>query len=252
MTRRAAAWPRAQRRGSTCGATTRRCGGALRAAAAGRRRSPLAGLADAAFFYLQRPSILVAGLDPHLRPRAMADYHYYYGHVMWDIETFAVPPLLLLEPAAVRALLDYRFRSVRRPSSNARLDGYRGPHVPVEGSPGAGRRGGSDVELGADRRTPCRLSASPMPSRSTRTPAGTTTTWPDTLAVGTRRPGWRAASKWTCCGRRDPADHGRRRAAASDREQRVRATSRRRRPPRGARHRRRVGAANPRVVDTDR
>ena len=26
------------------------------------------------------------------------NYHYYRGHVMWDIETFAVPPLVLVEP----------------------------------------------------------------------------------------------------------------------------------------------------------
>ena len=36
------------------------------------------------------------------------NYHYYHGHVMWDIETFSLPPLLLLAPEAARALLDYR------------------------------------------------------------------------------------------------------------------------------------------------
>jgi len=26
------------------------------------------------------------------------DYHYYFGHVMWDIEAFAVPPLMAWPP----------------------------------------------------------------------------------------------------------------------------------------------------------
>jgi trehalose/maltose hydrolase-like predicted phosphorylase len=30
--------------------------------------------------------------------------------VMWDIETFSVPPLILLQPEAARALLEFRFR----------------------------------------------------------------------------------------------------------------------------------------------
>ena len=35
------------------------------------------------------------------------DYHYYRGHVMWDIEAFALPPLLLTDPDAARSLLDF-------------------------------------------------------------------------------------------------------------------------------------------------
>ena len=40
------------------------------------------------------------------------DYHYYYGHVMWDIETFVVPVLSLLQPHAAESILDYRTRSL--------------------------------------------------------------------------------------------------------------------------------------------
>ena len=48
------------------------------------------------------------------------DYHYYYGHVMWDIETFVVPVLSLLQPPAAESLLDYRTRSLPSAAGNAR------------------------------------------------------------------------------------------------------------------------------------
>ena len=35
-------------------------------------------------------------------------YHYYRGHVMWDLEMFALPPLVLTNPKAARSLLEYR------------------------------------------------------------------------------------------------------------------------------------------------
>ena len=40
------------------------------------------------------------------------NYHYYYGHVMWDIEAFAVPPLLLTQPEAAAAMLAFRRRTL--------------------------------------------------------------------------------------------------------------------------------------------
>ena len=63
------------------------------------------------------------------------DYHYYYGHVMWDIETFTVPPLLLLDPGAARALLDYRFRHLEQARHFAALHGWRGAMYPWESCP---------------------------------------------------------------------------------------------------------------------
>jgi trehalose/maltose hydrolase-like predicted phosphorylase len=62
-------------------------------------------------------------------------YHYYHGHVMWDIETFTVPPLLLLAPHAAHALLDYRFRSLSAAHHNAALHGWRGAMYPWESCP---------------------------------------------------------------------------------------------------------------------
>ncbi|WP_203923047.1 hypothetical protein, partial [Rugosimonospora africana] len=65
--------------------------------------------ADAAFYYLQSsvhassPSATsVFGLA------AWPNYHYYRGHLLWDLETFAVPPLLLIQPAAALGMLRYR------------------------------------------------------------------------------------------------------------------------------------------------
>jgi trehalose/maltose hydrolase-like predicted phosphorylase len=63
------------------------------------------------------------------------NYHYYHGHVMWDIETFTVPPLLLLAPDAAHALLDYRFRHLTAAHHNAAMHGYRGALYPWESCP---------------------------------------------------------------------------------------------------------------------
>jgi trehalose/maltose hydrolase-like predicted phosphorylase len=62
-------------------------------------------------------------------------YHYYHGHVMWDIETFTLPPLLLLAPHAAHALLDYRFRHLGAAHHNAALHGWRGAMYPWESCP---------------------------------------------------------------------------------------------------------------------
>jgi trehalose/maltose hydrolase-like predicted phosphorylase len=63
------------------------------------------------------------------------NYHYYHGHVMWDIETFTLPPLLLLEPGAARALLDYRFRHLDAARRLAATHGRRGAMYPWESCP---------------------------------------------------------------------------------------------------------------------
>jgi hypothetical protein len=63
------------------------------------------------------------------------NYHYYHGHVMWDIETFTVPALLLTQPRSARALLDYRFRHLDAARMNARLGGWDGAMYPWESCP---------------------------------------------------------------------------------------------------------------------
>ncbi len=63
------------------------------------------------------------------------NYHYYHGHVMWDIETFTVPPLLLLAPGSAHALLDYRHRHLTAAHHNAAMHGWRGAMYPWESCP---------------------------------------------------------------------------------------------------------------------
>jgi trehalose/maltose hydrolase-like predicted phosphorylase len=96
-------------------------------------------LADAAFFYLNSSvhasscsSTSIFGLA------TWHDYHYYYGHVMWDIEAFAVPVLTLVQPQAAASLLDYRFRSLATARANARMMGRTGAQFPWESSPSFG------------------------------------------------------------------------------------------------------------------
>lgn len=67
------------------------------------------------------------------------DYHYYYGHVMWDIETFSVPVLSLVQPEAAEALLHYRSRSLEGARTNAQIFGRRGLQFPWESAPTTGQ-----------------------------------------------------------------------------------------------------------------
>ncbi|WGM30503.1 glycoside hydrolase family 65 protein [Brevundimonas sp. NIBR11] len=75
------------------------------------------------------------------------DYTYYFGHVMWDIDAFCVPPLLFLQPEAARAMLDFRTRGLEAARGNARLSGRRGLQFPWEAAPLSGEEaspGGGD------------------------------------------------------------------------------------------------------------
>jgi trehalose/maltose hydrolase-like predicted phosphorylase len=97
------------------------------------------GLVDAAFYYLHasaHPSSLFStgmfGLA------YWPNYHYYRGHVMWDIETFAFPSILIGAPATARAMLNYRFERLPAAQRNAALHGYAGVQFPWESSPERG------------------------------------------------------------------------------------------------------------------
>jgi len=96
-------------------------------------------LADAAFFYMN--TSVHAGSAASTSMFGLAawhDYHYYYGHVMWDIETFSVPPLTLLLPEAAEALLGYRLRNLEGARRNAQTFGRRGLQFPWESAPTSG------------------------------------------------------------------------------------------------------------------
>lgn len=90
-------------------------------------------LADAAYFYLQTS---VHGFSPSSTSvfglAYWPTYHYYRGHLMWDVETFAVPPLLLTHPEAAYGIL--RFRASRLPAAyaNASISGSAGAKYPWE------------------------------------------------------------------------------------------------------------------------
>ncbi len=93
-------------------------------------------LADAALFYLFSSTHVASPASTSIFGLATwHDYHYYYGHVMWDIETFVVPVLSLLQPHAAESLLDYRLRSLPSAAGNARLRGRRGLQFPWESAP---------------------------------------------------------------------------------------------------------------------
>ena len=97
-------------------------------------------LADAAFFYLISSTHVGSTASTSIFGLATwHDYHYYYGHVMWDIETFVVPVLTLLQPHTAASLLDYRFRNLPNAAGNARLRGRRGLQFPWESAPSTGQ-----------------------------------------------------------------------------------------------------------------
>ena len=96
-------------------------------------------ITDASVFYLLASTHAASLASTSLFGLAYwPTYHYYHGHVMWDIETFTVPPLLLLAPDAAHALLDYRFRHLGSAHHLAALHGWRGAMYPWESCPGHG------------------------------------------------------------------------------------------------------------------
>ncbi|MBV8564835.1 MAG: glycoside hydrolase family 65 protein [Methylobacteriaceae bacterium] len=96
-------------------------------------------MADAAVFYLLTSTHTAAAASTSIFGLATwHDYHYYYGHVMWDIDTFIIPILNLLQPGAAESMLEFRWRSIEGAASNARLRGRRGLQFPWESSPSRG------------------------------------------------------------------------------------------------------------------
>ena len=97
------------------------------------------GAADAAFYYLQASAHRSSLFSTSMFGLAYWPNHtYYYGHVMWDIETFALPVLLLTAPETARSMLEYRFERLPAARRNARMNGYAGLQFPWESSPELG------------------------------------------------------------------------------------------------------------------
>jgi trehalose/maltose hydrolase-like predicted phosphorylase len=90
-------------------------------------------ITDASLFYLLSSTHSASLASTSLFGLAYwPTYHYYHGHVMWDIEIFTVPPLLLLAPDAAHALLDFRFRNLSAAQHHAAVHGWRGAQYPWE------------------------------------------------------------------------------------------------------------------------
>jgi protein-glucosylgalactosylhydroxylysine glucosidase len=111
-------------------------------------------LADAAFFYVNTSVHSASPASTSIYGLATwRDYHYYYGHVMWDVDAFAIPPLSVLQPEAARALLDFRSRSIEGARHNARLLGRDGIQFPWEAGPSSGEEatpGGATAAMRED------------------------------------------------------------------------------------------------------
>jgi trehalose/maltose hydrolase-like predicted phosphorylase len=58
----------------------------------------------------------------------------YNGHVFWDTELWMYPPLLVLQPAIAKSLLEYRFERLPAARQNAFSHGYKGAMFPWESS----------------------------------------------------------------------------------------------------------------------
>jgi hypothetical protein len=94
------------------------------------------GLTDAAFYYLHASAHHASQFSTSMFGLAYwPNYHYYRGQVMWDIEAFAFPPLLLTAPPVARALLQYRRDHLEAAMHNAAMHGYRGLQFPWASGP---------------------------------------------------------------------------------------------------------------------
>ena len=103
--------------------------------------------ADAAFFYLQSSVHQSSPASTSIFGLAQwRNYHYYYGQVMWDLEAFAAPPLLLTQPEAAAAMLGFRRRCLETAEHNAQLHGRRGAQFPWQAGP---THGEESAPLGA-------------------------------------------------------------------------------------------------------
>nr|WP_275941332.1 hypothetical protein [Planosporangium flavigriseum] len=92
-------------------------------------------LADAAYFYLHTSAHPSSPSSTSLFGLAFwPNYHYYRGHIMWDIDTFAMPTLTLTNPDAARALLDFRRTRMGGARANAAATGRLGLQYPWESS----------------------------------------------------------------------------------------------------------------------
>jgi hypothetical protein len=99
-------------------------------------------LADAAFYYLHASAHRSSLFSTSMFGLAYwPNYHYYRGQVMWDIEFFAHPMLLLTQPRSAEALLDYRVDHLQAARRHAAMNGHVGAQFPWASTPMHGEEG---------------------------------------------------------------------------------------------------------------
>ncbi len=104
-------------------------------------------LADAAYYYLHASAHSSSLFSTSMFGLAYwPNYHYYRGHVMWDIEAFTFPTLLLTAPESAYALLEYRVQRLQAAERNAAMNGLRGLQFPWASGP---RHGEEVIRLSA-------------------------------------------------------------------------------------------------------
>lgn len=84
-------------------------------------------VADSAFFYVHTSTH--AAMPFSVAPFGLSDSAY-DGHVFWDAESFLLPSVLLSNPDAARAMLDYRFERGAMARAQAAMNGYGGWQFP--------------------------------------------------------------------------------------------------------------------------
>ncbi len=112
---------------------------------------------DASFFYLY--SSIHPSSPQSVAPFGLSQRDNYKGHVFWDTESFMAMLPLLTDPAAAKAILDYRFRRLEAARHNAMINGYHGIQFPcgraarpAMRSPASGgrRRGAGEQHVNMD------------------------------------------------------------------------------------------------------
>jgi len=85
-------------------------------------------ISDSCYFYLH--SSVSPSTPCSVAPFGLSRRKAYSGHVFWDYETFMFPAVLLSQPEAARATMEYRCRLLPAARYNAQLNGYRGVQFP--------------------------------------------------------------------------------------------------------------------------
>lgn len=86
---------------------------------------------DARMMLYHLYSFVRAGTANSLSPMGLSGLGY-NGHVFWDAELWMYPPLLALQPALARSMLEYRYQRLDAAKRNAFSHGYRGAMFPWE------------------------------------------------------------------------------------------------------------------------